>query len=175
MNRLEGFLPAFRHKARSVPDRVFAVFGGRPIRFSDLDHMSDALAAGLRRLGLARGDRVAVMLRNSPAALAVPFGLGKAGVVWVPVNVQLRGESLRHILEHSAPRAVLAEALRLAEELAAKPPVAMRLDKQRFREMTEAGFRDCLEAGIRIQRESYGSGEPARMMELFLSRGKAGG
>jgi len=67
---------------------------------------------------------------------------------------------------------VKAEALNLARELAAKPPVAMRLDKQRFREMTEAGFRDCLEAGARIQRESYASGEPARMMEAFLSRRK---
>ncbi|MNL82075.1 hypothetical protein D3C87_2093630 [compost metagenome] len=46
----------------------------------------------------------------------------------------------------------------------------MRLDKQRFREMTEAGFRDCLEAGARIQREAYASGEPARMMEQFLAR-----
>ncbi len=110
MMRLEGFLPAFRRKARRVPDRVFAVFEGRPITFSDLDRMSDALAAGLRRLGLARGDRVAVMLRNGPAALAVPFGLGKAGVLWVPVNVQQRGDSLRHVLEHSAPRAILAEA-----------------------------------------------------------------
>ncbi|MGL4290896.1 MAG: enoyl-CoA hydratase/isomerase family protein [Phreatobacter sp.] len=68
---------------------------------------------------------------------------------------------------------VLAEAMALAHELAAKPPVAMRLDKQRFREMTEAGFRDCLEAGIRIQREAYASGEPARMMEQFLARRSA--
>jgi enoyl-CoA hydratase len=65
---------------------------------------------------------------------------------------------------------VMDEALSLARELAAKPPVAMRLDKQRFREMTETGFRDCLEAGIRIQREAYASGEPARMMEQFLAR-----
>ncbi|WP_312364705.1 enoyl-CoA hydratase/isomerase family protein [Ensifer sp.] len=65
---------------------------------------------------------------------------------------------------------VMDEALSLAHELAAKPPVAMRLDKQRFREMTEAGFRDCLEAGARIQREAYASGEPARMMEQFLAR-----
>jgi enoyl-CoA hydratase len=63
---------------------------------------------------------------------------------------------------------VLDEALALAQELAAKPPVAMRLDKQRFREMTEAGFRDCIEAGMRIQREAYATGEPARMMEEFL-------
>jgi len=65
---------------------------------------------------------------------------------------------------------VLEEAKALAAELAAKPPVAMRLDKQRFREMTEAGFRDCLEAGIRIQREAYATGEPARMMKQFLSQ-----
>ncbi|HYB55492.1 MAG TPA: enoyl-CoA hydratase/isomerase family protein [Alphaproteobacteria bacterium] len=72
------------------------------------------------------------------------------------------------------PERVLSEALALAEELAAKPPVAMRLNKQRFREMTEAGFHDCLEAGIRIQRQSYATGEPARMMEQFLSKGSAG-
>ncbi len=73
-----------------------------------------------------------------------------------------------------AAEQVLPEALRLAEELAAKPPVAMRLNKQRFREMTEAGFRDCLEAGMRLQREAFATGEPARMMEEFFAarRGK---
>jgi enoyl-CoA hydratase len=65
---------------------------------------------------------------------------------------------------------VMNESLALAELLASKPPVAMRLDRQRFREMTEEGFRDCLAAGIRIQREAYASGEPARMMEQFLAR-----
>jgi enoyl-CoA hydratase/carnithine racemase len=64
---------------------------------------------------------------------------------------------------------VLPEALALAEELAAKPPVAMRLDKARFREVTEAGFRDCIAAGVRNQRIAYGTGEPARMMEKFLA------
>ena len=68
---------------------------------------------------------------------------------------------------------VMAEAFALAELLASKPPVAMRLDRQRFREMTEAGFRDCLAAGRRIQREAYASGEPARMMEEFLARRSA--
>ena len=65
---------------------------------------------------------------------------------------------------------VMSESLALAELLASKPPVAMRLDRQRFREMTQDGFRDCMAAGIRIQREAYASGEPARMMEQFLAR-----
>ncbi|MBV8935152.1 MAG: enoyl-CoA hydratase/isomerase family protein, partial [Alphaproteobacteria bacterium] len=64
---------------------------------------------------------------------------------------------------------VLPTAVALAEELATKPPVAMRLNKARFREVTEFGFRDCLDAGMRVQRESFASGEPARMMEKFFA------
>lgn len=65
---------------------------------------------------------------------------------------------------------VLQDSVAMARFLAAKPPVAMRLNKQRFREMTEQGFRDALSAGIRIQSEAYGSGEPARMMAEFLAK-----
>jgi enoyl-CoA hydratase len=67
---------------------------------------------------------------------------------------------------------VLEKALEIASDLAAKPPIAMRLDKQRFREMTESSFRDSIEASVRIHRESYESGEPARMMERFFSERK---
>jgi enoyl-CoA hydratase/carnithine racemase len=65
---------------------------------------------------------------------------------------------------------VMEASLALANELAAKPPVAMRLNKARFREVTEASFRECLTAGIRNQREAYATGEPARMMEAFLAQ-----
>jgi enoyl-CoA hydratase/carnithine racemase len=82
-------------------------------------------------------------------------------------------DECKHIglIHHIVPQEkVFEKALEIATELAAKPPVAMRLDKQRFREMTEAGFQDCIEAGIRIQREAYDSGEPARMMEEFFRK-----
>ena len=65
---------------------------------------------------------------------------------------------------------VLAKSMEIALDLASKPPVAMRLDKQRFREMTEASFQDAISSGIRIQAQSYGSGEPARMMEEFFRK-----
>jgi enoyl-CoA hydratase/carnithine racemase len=82
-------------------------------------------------------------------------------------------EECHHIglLHHVVPMdQVMAKAMEIGRDLAAKPPVALRLDKQRFKEMTEAGFRDAIEAGIRIQKESYASGEPARMMEAFFSK-----
>lgn len=85
----------------------------------------------------------------------------------------MEAEECRHIglLHHIVPSAqVMSKSLEIAHELAAKPPVAMRLDKQRFKEVTEASFRDAIDAGIRIQAESYASGEPARMMEAFFQK-----
>lgn len=80
------------------------------------------------------------------------------------------------LLHHIVPaQQVMTKAMEIAQLLASKPPIAMRLDKQRFKEVTEPGFRDAIAAGIRIQRESYASGEPARMMEQFFqARAKKG-
>ncbi len=61
------------------------------------------------------------------------------------------------------------KALEVARLLASKPPVAMRLNKQRFAEVTQPGFDDALAAGRRIQAEAYASGEPQRMMEAFFA------
>jgi len=75
------------------------------------------------------------------------------------------------LIHHLVPEEkVFEKALEIASELAEKPPVAMRLDKQRFREMTEGTFQDAIAAGMRIQRESYESGEPARMMAAFFAK-----
>jgi enoyl-CoA hydratase/carnithine racemase len=57
---------------------------------------------------------------------------------------------------------VLPEALALAQRLAQKPQTAMQLNKQRFREMTESGFRECIEATLRYQRQSLALGGLAR-------------
>jgi enoyl-CoA hydratase/carnithine racemase len=81
-------------------------------------------------------------------------------------------ECLRIGLVHHivAEDQVLTKAMSIAAELAAKPPVAMRLDKQRFREMSDPGFNDAIASGIRIQAEAYATGEPARMMEEFFKK-----
>jgi len=63
---------------------------------------------------------------------------------------------------------LMNEALNTAKLLASKPPVAMRLDKQRFREVTEESFQEALDAAVRYHRESYASGEPQATMEKFL-------
>ncbi|MGD9942559.1 MAG: enoyl-CoA hydratase/isomerase family protein [Burkholderiaceae bacterium] len=75
------------------------------------------------------------------------------------------------LLNHIVPREqVLSKSLEIAAELAAKPRVAMRLDKAWLRDMNEPGFKACIEHAIRAHRESYRSGEPIRMMAEFMAK-----
>jgi crotonobetaine/carnitine-CoA ligase len=104
-----GFVRALLAIARAHPERVYARFEGAPMTFGALDTMSAALAAQLRRGGVAAGDRVAVMMDNSPAALATIAALARSRAVWVPINTRQRGEGLRYILEHAEPAMVIAD------------------------------------------------------------------
>ncbi len=111
----ESFVALLQRRARSEPSRVFARFDGLALTFADLDRQSDALAAEIRRRGIARGERVAVMMRNALPVLALIIGLAKAGAVWVPVNPRQRGAGLRYLIENSAPSLVFADAGAVAD------------------------------------------------------------
>lgn len=106
----DGFVSLLTTRAAAEPERVYARFCGEPVTYAEIERRSAALAAHLRTRGIVAGDRVAVMMRNSIATIAVVFGLARAGVAWVPVNAQQRGEGLRYLLTHSRPRLVVADA-----------------------------------------------------------------
>ncbi|WP_432257277.1 enoyl-CoA hydratase/isomerase family protein [Cupriavidus sp. TMH.W2] len=65
---------------------------------------------------------------------------------------------------------LMTQALARARSLAALPPTAVRLSKQRFRAMTQPGFDEACVAGIRAQLECYADGEPQRLMAAFLEK-----
>jgi crotonobetaine/carnitine-CoA ligase len=104
-----GIADLLARQAARDPSGIFAVFEGVGITFSALEQQATSLAAELASRGLRTGDRVAVMMQNSPEVLAVVFGLAKAGLVWVPLNTKQRGEGLGYILEHAKPSLVIAD------------------------------------------------------------------
>jgi enoyl-CoA hydratase len=63
---------------------------------------------------------------------------------------------------------VRGKALEIASALANKPPGAMKANKRRFRAITEAGFREALEAGHVMQEAAFASGEPQAAMKTFF-------
>ena len=74
------------------------------------------------------------------------------------------------LIHHLVPREeVLTRAIEISEELAAKAPLAMKIDRAWFSEMTEAAFQHTINAAIKYHRQSYGSGEPAIKMKEFMS------
>ena len=67
------------------------------------------LASALRRLGVERGDRVAVLLPNIPPMLEAHFGVPLAGGVLVAINTRLASDEIAYILEHSGAKALLVD------------------------------------------------------------------
>jgi enoyl-CoA hydratase len=80
-------------------------------------------------------------------------------------------EECHHIglIHYVVPQSeVVAKAMEVAAQLASKPPIAMKLNKQHFRTLSEPAYRRGVEEGRRIQREAYASGEPQEWMRKFF-------
>lgn len=65
---------------------------------------------------------------------------------------------------------VFPRAMQVAGELASKAPLAMRLNKNWLRQMTQQGFDEAFEHALVAHAESYGSGEPQSASKAFLTR-----
>lgn len=103
----DGFVPLFLDTARHHGERTFATYESCAIRFAELERQSRAFAVNARRLGMKPGDRVAIMLPNSPAVMAALYGIARSALVWVPINPEHRGTGLAYLLEHSAPSMII--------------------------------------------------------------------
>ncbi|MEW2582143.1 fatty acyl-CoA synthetase [Streptomyces virginiae] len=106
-NTVDGLV---RDSARRVPDRLAVRYAGRAWTYAELDAAVTTGAAVLReRYGLAAGDRVATYAHNCDAYLLAFLACARAGLTHVPVNQNLTGEDLAHILDDSGSTLVLAD------------------------------------------------------------------
>jgi crotonobetaine/carnitine-CoA ligase len=76
------------------------------------------MANGLRQRGIGPGDRVAVSADNSADYAALGYGIHLAGAVEVPVNVELRGPLLKHVLDDGDAHLLLVEPAHVAAIIA---------------------------------------------------------
>jgi acyl-CoA synthetase (AMP-forming)/AMP-acid ligase II len=82
----------------------------RPVSYRDLDAGCNAVARGLARLGLGPGERVGILSLNRPEFVMTLLGAMRAGVVPVPINVKLPGETVAAILGDAGARLVFSDA-----------------------------------------------------------------
>jgi long-chain acyl-CoA synthetase len=75
-----------RETARENPEKPALLFLGNTISYGELERQSSAFAAALYSEGVQKGDRVAVLLPNSPQMIIAEFGIWKAGAIAVMLN-----------------------------------------------------------------------------------------
>ena len=98
----------FEHSFASYPDRPAYTNMGTTLTYADLNQQSMAFAAFLqKKLGLTRGERVAIMLPNILQYPVAMCGIFRAGLVVVNVNPLYTARELRHQLQDSGARAIV--------------------------------------------------------------------
>ncbi|MEJ8814926.1 long-chain-fatty-acid--CoA ligase [Variovorax ureilyticus] len=88
-------------------DRTAYSFMGKDVSYAEVDRQSRAFAAYLQGLGLAKGDRVAVMMPNCPQYPIAVAGLLRAGLILVNVNPLYTPRELEHQLKDSGSKAIV--------------------------------------------------------------------
>lgn len=84
-------------RARLNPDKPGLVFEGREITYRELNARANRAANGFAEIGVKPGDRVGVLMANSPEFLECFFGLAKIGAIVVPLNWRLTASELAYI------------------------------------------------------------------------------
>jgi long-chain acyl-CoA synthetase len=84
--------------ARQRPDHTALIFKGRRLSYLELEKLSDAFANALVERGVKRGDRVALLLPNSPQSVIAQLGIWKAGGIATPINPLYTEHELERLL-----------------------------------------------------------------------------
>lgn len=90
--------------------------------FAELDGFTNAVARGLRALGIEEGERIVVMVANRPESIIATHAVSAAGCSFVLINSTWQPAEVRHAMELTAPVAVIADAPSAAVMDDAGPP-----------------------------------------------------
>lgn len=95
------------HDHRGSKPAVHDLESGRVFSYSDLHHRIDALAAHLQRLGVGKGDRVALLAHNGPEYFDLQFAGMRIGSIAVLLNWRLTVSELEYIVNDSSPSVLI--------------------------------------------------------------------
>lgn len=121
---LRHFGDLMTRNARLFGGREGLVMGGERLTWRQCEARVNRLAHALRRRGLERGDRVAILAHNSIPFVEALFALARSGLVAVPVNARLVAGEVARILADCGAAALLAgdEHLEIARTAAGRVP-----------------------------------------------------
>ncbi len=107
MSTPQNLAQLLRRRAARQGGRTYLLFQDQGYSFAQMERRVAGLARGLAGLGLGRGDRVALMVENSPEFIWTWWAILWLGAVMVPVNLRLTAREAAYIIGHSKSRLVV--------------------------------------------------------------------
>ena len=170
-----------RRAASRWGSRTALVFDEYDLRlsFEDIDRLSNQYANALRDLGVAPGDRVALMLRNRPEFPLAWLGIVKAGGVMVPLNVYYKPLDAGYLIDHGGVGTVICEH-DLADVVAKAAPKLLKTGRlftvggaqNKFTDTVASASRTCPDVQVlpeSLANIQYTSGTTGRPKGCMLS------
>jgi len=99
-----------RRSAARSPHKLAIACGETRWTYGQFNAIVDRLAAGLAEQGVVKGERVAILARNSHAFAAMRFALARLGAVLVPINFMLKPDEVAYILRHAGARMLATDS-----------------------------------------------------------------
>lgn len=88
-------------------NRTAIIYGDKRITYQQLNERMNRLGNGLLKLGLKKGDRVALLSKNRPQIIEGEYACYKTGLVQIPLNERLSTQELVRALNHSEAMALI--------------------------------------------------------------------
>jgi long-chain acyl-CoA synthetase len=107
---LEAYGRLLERSVERFPAKTAIVFRDRRISYEELARLVGALAAGLRGLGVSKGDRVALFMPNCPEYVVAWYACARIGAVATLVNPALREDEVAYQLADSGARVAISGA-----------------------------------------------------------------
>jgi len=103
---LEGVAGRYGKKTAIVSDDL-------RLSYTDLNETSNKVANALIKLGVKKGDRIAMLLSNSPEFIIIYFGIVKTGAIPVPLDPKYKVGELASLFNDCLPKVLVAESSEL--------------------------------------------------------------
>jgi len=96
--------------ARRYGGKTAIVSGDRRLSYAELDEASNKIANALIKIGVSKGDRVAMLLPNSPEFVVIYFGITKISAVAVLLDTKYKVGELTSLFDDSEPKVLVTES-----------------------------------------------------------------
>jgi len=96
-----------KKQAYYQPNKTAIIFEGRGTTYFEFNNTINRITQFFKSIGISKGDRVGVLMNNSPCHLETYFACAKSGVIFLPINFRLTAGELKYQVENCTPKLII--------------------------------------------------------------------